>query len=68
MKSIIVCEGKTDLVLYSYYLAKVHGWKSLDKRENRLYMNSIEDRLSKMKIDDANNQEFAWYFRDGHIL
>ena len=68
MKSIILCEGKTDLVLYSYYLCKVNGWRSVDKKENRAHKKSIESRLSRMKIEGANNQEFAWYFRGDDIL
>lgn len=27
MKSIILCEGKTDAILISYYLEKTQNWK-----------------------------------------
>lgn len=68
MKSIILCEGKTDLILYSYYLSKVCGWESLDKIENRSRKKAIKNRLSNMKIDNAGTQDYAWYFRNDDIL
>ena len=68
MKSIVLCEGKTDFILYSYYLSKVCGWESLDKKENRAYKKAIDNRLSKMKVDNADTQGFAWYFRGDDFL
>ena len=64
MKNIILCEGKTDAILLSYYLSKVCGWEFLDKKENRRF----KARLSSMKIDNAGNQNFDWYFCDNDIL
>jgi len=68
MKSIILCEGKTDFILYSYYLSKVCGWESLDKKENRSQKDKIHYRLSNMKIDNSDTQGFAWYFRGEDLL
>jgi hypothetical protein len=67
MKSIIICEGKTDLILYSYYLSKVSGWQSLKKKENRKLKDAIENRLSQMTIEN-DNQMCEWYYRGDDIL
>jgi hypothetical protein len=67
MKSIIICEGETDLVLYSYYLSAVCGWQSLDKKENRSLKNAFNKRITDMKVE-GNNQKFAWYYRNTDIL
>lgn len=63
MKSIILCEGKTDLILLSYYLSKVIGFKSIDKKEYKEYKSRLKHKLNKFsKIN--NNQDYSWYFRD----
>ena len=67
MKSIILCEGKTDLVLYSYYLIKVCGWKSLDEKENRTDKKRFLSRLSSFSVD-YDNQKFCWYFKNDDLL
>lgn len=56
MKSVILCEGKTDAVLLSYYLIKVHGWKF--------------DRNIKMRIPVLNNTNSNqdWYKKDNDQL
>jgi len=33
MKSVIICEGSTDLVLIQYYMEKANGWKLKENRE-----------------------------------
>ena len=67
MRSIILCEGKTDAILYSYYLGKVCGWESLDKKENQARKKEIAKRLT-MQVDNSDTQEFYWYFRGDDIL
>ena len=68
MKSILLCEGKTDLILYSYYLNKVCGWESIDKKENRSFKKTLGSRLSSMKVDNPDTQQYAWYFRDDELV
>jgi|GEM_PF-419749 len=67
MKSIILCEGKTDLILFSYYLYKVCGWKSLDKKEHKADKKRLANRLSTMKTS-YDNQAYSWYFNNDDIL
>ena len=57
MKSIIICEGKTDLILLSYYLGKVADWHHLHGSEAKKY----KDRPLKFSIDNPSNQSFEWY-------
>lgn len=69
-KSIIICEGKTDAILLSYYLEAVRGWQSiytLKKDERKLYEKSIKNG-SDFKVKDANTQEINWYVRDQELL
>jgi len=66
MKSIILCEGKTDLILYSYYLNKLCGWQFIDI--NRAYKSKSKDRLLKMTINNRDTQEYNWYYRENDIL
>lgn len=64
MKNIILCEGKTDAILYSYYLIKVCGWKFIDESHKKTF----ENKLSKMNIDNAATQASDWYFHGDDIL
>jgi len=34
MKSVIICEGSTDLVLIQYYMEKANGWNLKENRED----------------------------------
>ena len=57
MKSIIICEGKTDLILISYYLCQAAAWHHLNGREKKNH----EDRLLNFKVDNKSTQDFDWY-------
>lgn len=46
MKSVILCEGGTDLTLLQYYLEKVHDWK-YDKTESELNIFRIRKWFKK---------------------
>ena len=52
MKSIIICEGDTDLVLLQYFMIKVNGWK--DFKDSRF-----------KPIKGVNSRDFI---KDSHIL
>jgi hypothetical protein len=63
MKSIILCEGKTDLYLLSYYLGKVAGWKSVKSKAYKEMKRKLEEKLSSF-ANHSDNQEVEWYFND----
>ncbi|MGL4914536.1 MAG: DUF3226 domain-containing protein [Romboutsia sp.] len=50
MNSIILCEGKVDAILISYYLEKVHGWQYNKKKPP-----------VKINIINNENEEANWY-------
>ncbi len=49
MKRIILCEGKTDAILISYFLKKRFGWLH------------ISERPVKLPVANARNEELNWY-------
>lgn len=57
MNSIILCEGRTDAILLSYYLERVYGWKHSKK---------IPKPYTKIEI--SKNQEANWYKKDDDYL
>ncbi len=72
MKNIILCEGKTDAILLSYYLEKVAGWKfnkkltkniglpirDFENEEVNVYLND-EKELTIWAVGGINNLDFA---------
>ena len=44
MNKLILCEGKTDAILLSYYLGKMRGWESTRKGPKGLEIRADEDR------------------------
>lgn len=59
MNSVILCEGKTDAILISYYLLKVHGWK----------FNKRHKSFIKVPISEENNESADWYsLSDDNLL
>ena len=65
MKSIILCEGKTDAIVISYYLEKTQNWKFL---KNASQVNETRDRLVRIPIQDRDSESANWYERDGNHL
>lgn len=57
MNSIILCEGRTDAILLSYYLGKVYGW-NYSKRAPKEYS----------AIEAEQNQEINWYKKNDDNL
>lgn len=57
MNSIILCEGRTDAILLSYYLCKVYGW---------CYSNKPPKAYSR--VEAGENQEINWYKRKDDYL
>lgn len=49
MKRVILCEGKTDAILLSYFLIKCYGWSYLKKPP------------IKLPVANAQNEELNWY-------
>jgi hypothetical protein len=52
MHSVIICEGKTDAILLSYFLIKLYGWKHAKKHLLKLSSNEAIDR---------ENEIINWY-------
>lgn len=59
MKSILLCEGKSDAILISYYLNKVKNWKFYGKKDKRKV---------KLPIRNHQNEEVNWYRRNHDLL
>jgi hypothetical protein len=58
MKRIIICEGKTDAILLSYFLIKKYGWQYEKKEDTRLK----KDIGFQIEND---NEELNWYIHTG---
>jgi len=56
MKKLILCEGKTDAILLSYYLNRRRGWQKKDGR--------YKDPLFKVPVRNKEN-EYAWWYSQG---
>lgn len=57
MNKLILCEGKTDAILLSYYLGKIADWKFVKKGP------------SGLAIQQSNNNEsISWYKKDNDYL
>lgn len=52
MKSILLCEGKSDAILISYYLYKVKGWEFYRKKDKRKI---------NIPVRNTQNEEANWY-------
>lgn len=72
MKNIILCEGKTDVILLSYYLEKVAGWvfnitltkkielplRNLENEEVNVYK-KLDDELVIWAVGGQSNFDYA---------
>lgn len=57
MNKLILCEGKTDAILLSYYLGKTVGW------------NFVKKGPSGLKIQPTNdNESISWYKKEDDYL
>lgn len=59
MKNILICEGKSDAILISYYLNKVKGWK---------FHGKMDKRKITIPIRNSENEEANWYTLGEDIL
>ena len=57
MNKLILCEGKTDAILLSYYLGKTAGWKFVKKGPSGLAIQQPND-----------NESISWYEKDDDYL
>ena len=57
MNKLILCEGKTDAILLSYYLGKTAGWKFVKKGPSGLAIQQPND-----------NESISWYNKDDDYL
>lgn len=57
MNRLILCEGKTDAILLSYYLEKVCGWTHTKKAPKDLLIR-----------EDGHNESINWYKKDENML
>ena len=53
MKSVVICEGNTDLTLIQYFLEKVYNWEFIKNDEHKKYGDIIQ------KLNDA--QIYKWF-------
>lgn len=58
MNSIILCEGKTDAILTSYYLDKVYGWKLL-KGNKPVNLKGINKQNEVMNWYELSNKKLC---------
>lgn len=58
MRYAILCEGKTDAILLSYYMHKVYGWKFDRNTERRV----------KLDLKNKKSGIVSWYKREGREL
>lgn len=62
MNKLILCEGKTDAILLSYYLDNVYGWKPVRKPYPK-HLRSLDIK------PDTPNQSVYWYNKkDDYLL
>lgn len=57
MNKLILCEGKTDAILLSYYLGKIAGWKFVKKGPSGLAIQQPND-----------NESISWYKKENDYL
>ena len=58
MNKVILCEGQTDAILLSYYLAKVSGWRFCKKPPKNVDIK-----------EDTFDQSINWYEKgNDHLL
>ncbi len=57
MNKLILCEGKTDAILLSYYLEKTCGWTPRNTLKNLA-----------IKADDSKGESAYWYRKDSDCL
>lgn len=57
MRTLILCEGKTDAILTSYLLCKVSGWTP-----------SKADKKMNITVSEKNNESAYWYNRNNDKL
>lgn len=63
MKSVVICEGNTDLTLIQYFMEKVHEWKHIKESD---YRNFEEGMIHKI-IKETKN--IKWFQHDnGNIM
>lgn len=58
MNSLMLCEGKTDAILLSYYMKNVFGWEPLRKAPSFL----------NIQVERNRNQNVAWYKHGEDLL
>lgn len=59
MKSLILCEGKTDAILVSYLLCKQWGWNVLKKSSTKISGMTFE-------TNEAEDESSYWYEKDNN--
>jgi len=62
MKSVIICEGNTDLLLIQYFLEKVYSWEYIEEKKRKEYDPGIIN-----KIKAGGNVKWLKH-PDGNIL
>lgn len=60
MKSIVICEGGTDLTLIQYFMEKVHGWTYIEKKLEKQYSDSVHEL--------ANCKLVRWFIKNNNFM
>lgn len=62
MNKLILCEGKTDAILLSYYMGRVFGWKPVKAKERKKLLKGFDVQVAE------SNQNADWYRKDEDFL
>lgn len=71
MKSVIICEGNTDLLLIQYFLEKVYNWEYIEEKKHNEYdagiINKIKKSGGKVKWLKSINGDFLCILPAGGV-
>lgn len=62
MNKLILCEGKTDAILLSYYMGRVFGWKPVKAKERKKLLKGLDVQVAE------SNQNADWYRKNDDFL
>lgn len=62
MNKLILCEGKADAILLSYYMGHMFGWEAIKSKERRKLLKGLD-----IQVTEAN-QNADWYRRGDDFL
>ena len=57
MNKVILCEGKTDAILLSYYLGKMYNWQPVRGK--------LPKELQSLDIRGKNKSQYTHWYKNG---